>query len=109
MCQPCDSNCLTCQWKANNCTSCRAPWTLNYGFVCGCPEDTYQSVVSGNIACIKCSTVITGCFKCSGQSVCTACMNNLVLSAPASCACPEGATLLTVGASHYCLSSAVLS
>ena len=73
--------------------------------MCGCSEDTYQSVVGGSIVCIKCSTVITGCLKCSGSSVCTACMNNLVLSAPASCGCPAGSTLLTMGTSRYCLGS----
>jgi hypothetical protein len=41
MCQPCDPNCLTCYLSATNCTSCLSPWVLKYGFVCGCPSDSY--------------------------------------------------------------------
>ena len=108
MCQPCGGNCLGCSFSPVNCTSCVLPYVLRYGYVCGCPEDSYEYVAAnGSVACGVCSTSISGCFSCSSSSVCTKCMNNLVLAAGGSgCSCAGVGVLTQIGVGSYCVTTA---
>ena len=41
ICEICDDNCLTCFNKKDNCTNCTLPFSLVYGFKCGCKNGTF--------------------------------------------------------------------
>ena len=45
---------------------------------------------------------MTGCYSCSSSTVCTQCMNNLVLSGN-SCGCSAGSYQAQIGDGWYCI------
>lgn len=64
--------------SSTNCTSCKSPWILIYGYVCGCADDSYQTTyANGTITCTLCSSSISGCHSCTSSTNCANCMNNL--------------------------------
>lgn len=59
-CEPCSSNCYTCEVTMNNCTSCNSNSTYPYlnktASVCmnACPTFYYPNLAISPIECIRC-------------------------------------------------------
>lgn len=94
VCLPCSPSCITCSGSASHCTSCPSPYVVLYGYVCGCPKNTFQvTAANGSISCSPCGSFMTYCSVCVSSTVCSACLSNLVLItkvSPNKCVCNSG-------------------
>lgn len=91
-CQPCSSECLTCQYSPTTCTSCNTSLNLTLDFlsnrcVAVCPNGLFNSVPSG-AKCQPCSAV---CLTCSTlASNCTSCSSTILQNGTCVSSCTEG-------------------
>lgn len=88
-CLPCNStSCVACLNSANNCSSCKTPYLLNYPNQCvlQCLSGYYEG--STTKSCLAC---ISPCATCTSATNCTTCITSLYLySSTCTASCPTG-------------------
>jgi hypothetical protein len=58
---------------------------------------------NGTLSCLLCSTGVSGCYRCTSDTNCLACMSNMELVDPITCSCPNATVLINLGFTMICV------
>lgn len=84
-CSNCLGSCLTCGPFYDTCITCDPAMNRYLSDTsCLCKLSYYDNSASGSYVCPLCSSVLTNCYLCTNNSVCTQCQTNYYLYTSAS-------------------------
>lgn len=103
VCETCQSPCLTCSARSNNCTSClnasSFPFLHNFQCIAGCLNQTYADELN------QCQACQTPCSNCTSLNRCTSCISPYLYYSPSN-QCLDSCFSNTINVSGSCLQCA---